>query len=453
MGIDLQSDFILGTATAAYQIEGAVAEAGRGASIWDSFSHTLGKTLNGDTGDMACDHFHRLEEDLDIMAELGVDAYRFSIAWPRIQPTGAGTANQAGLDFYSRLVDGLLARGIQPWATLYHWDLPQTLQDKGGWPSRETAYRFGDYAEIMANSLGDRVAAWMTLNEPWCAAMLGHASGIHAPGLTSPTAAVTAAHHLLLGHGLGAQALRAGVTGRVGIALNVHQFYPGGDGDEDLEACRVADATANRLYCDPLLLGRYHQATVEALKPVTDWQFVRDGDLDLIHQQLDFVGLNYYAPSYVRAGSVRMSEPTCWVGAEMVEWLAPRPPLTQMGNSIEPRGLTDLLVDFHARYDGVDLIISENGASMPDVVNADGQVHDQDRIDYLDAHLRAVAEARQLGVPVIGYLVWSLMDNFEWACGYTQRFGLIRVDFPTQVRTWKDSARWFQQFCSTRTLP
>ena len=453
MTIQFGPDFVFGTATASYQVEGGVTEGGRGPSIWDTFSHTPGKVTGGDTGDVACDHYHRLDEDLDALAELGTDSYRFSIAWPRIQPTGSGAPNQAGLDFYSRLVDGLLARGITPFVTLYHWDLPQALQDQGGWPSRETAYRFADYAEIMARALGDRVPQWATLNEPWCSAMLGHGSGEHAPGVRSPQAAVAAAHHLLLGHGLAVQALRAGGPSRVGIVFNTHQLTPASDSDADLEAWRRADATGNWLYSDPVLAGKYDEATIEALRPVTDWSFVQDDDLSLIHQPLDVVGINYYSPAVVRAGNQAQSGGPAWPGTDGVEWLPARQPVTEMGWTIDPTGLTGLLVRFHQRYPDVELVVSENGAAMPDVVGPDGGIHDQDRIDYLDGHIRAVDEARRQGVPVTGYYVWSMMDNFEWAHGYSKRFGLIRVDYDTCRRTWKDSARWYQQFLSTRTLP
>jgi len=453
MGIQFGSDVVFGTATASYQIEGAVRQGGRGPSIWDTFAHTPGTISDQQTGDVACDHYHRMEEDLDLMAELGVDSYRFSIAWPRIQPTGVGPANQAGLDFYSRLLDGLLERKITPLVTLYHWDLPQALEDRGGWQARDTAYRFADYADLVATALGDRVQTWATLNEPWCSAMLGYAEGVHAPGLRSPRAAITAAHHLNLAHGLGVQALRSRTTARVSVVLNIHQLYPASDSGEDLRALRIAQATGNWLYSDPMLAGRYDELTLEAMTPHTDWEFLRDGDLDLIHQDLDLVGLNYYFPSTVRAARARASAPSAWVGAEDVEWLAPRPPLTEMGWPIDPQGLTDVLADFHERYPDVDLIVSENGAAMPDRVTPDGHVHDSDRIDYLDGHVRAVHQAIEQGVPVKGYYLWSLMDNFEWSFGFSKRFGVFRVDYDTCERTWKDSARWYQQFLATRTLP
>jgi len=453
MGIQFGPDFTFGVATASYQVEGAVHEGGRGVSIWDTFSHTPGKTFGGQTGDVACDHYHRVDKDLDTMVELGVDSYRFSIDWPRIQPNGTGPANQAGIDFYSHLVDKLLERGITPFATLYHWDLPQALEDKGGWPARDTAYRFADYTDLVAQALGDRVAMWATLNEPWCTAMVGYASGEHAPGLHSPAKAIAAAHHLNLAHGLAVQALRSRTTGKIGVVLNIHQIYPESDSAEDVQACRTAQAAANWIFSDPMLQGCYDDLTIESMRPHTDWEFVHDGDMDLIHQDLDMVGLNYYFPSTLRAGKTRSTEPTPWVGAESVEWVAPRPPLTQMGWPIDPHGLTDQITDFHQRYPDVDLVVSENGAAMPDKVSEDGIIHDQDRIDYLDSHIRAVHDALDAGAPVKGYYLWALMDNFEWAHGYSKRFGILHMNYDTLERTWKDSARWYQQFLATRTLP
>ncbi len=445
-------DFIFGAATASYQIEGGVDEDGRGPSIWDTFSHTPGKVVNGDTGDIACDHYHRWEEDLDALAELGVDAYRFSIAWPRIQADGAGHPLQAGLDFYSRLVDGLLERDITPFVTLYHWDLPQALEDRGGWLNRDTARRFADYAEIVARALGDRVGYWATLNEPWCAAMLGYANGEHAPGKKSGVAGLTASHHLNLAHGLGVQALRATVTGQVGLVVNYHQFEAADDSPEAIDAVARLDAVGNWLYTEPVLRGRYDPLTLEVTGEVTDWRFVQDGDLDLIHQPIDFLGLNYYSPTRVAGGHCPAQTVTPWVGVKDVTFLPPARPVTEMGWTIRPQGLTDLLVRVHQRYPEIDLLVAENGAAMPDAVAEDGAIHDADRIDYLTGHIGAVHAALDQGVPVKGYLCWSLMDNFEWSFGYSRRFGLIWVDYPTQKRTWKDSARWYQRFLSTRTL-
>ncbi|MDR0849530.1 MAG: beta-glucosidase [Propionibacteriaceae bacterium] len=444
-------DFVFGAATASYQIEGAVHEGGRGTSIWDTFSHTPGRVDRGDTGDVACDHYHRWTEDLDILAELGVDAYRFSVAWPRIQPTGVGSANQAGLDFYSRLVDGLLARGITPFVTLYHWDLPQTLEDKGGWRDRDTAYRFADYADLVARELGDRVGEWATLNEPWCAAMLGYGSGVHAPGVANPKAALDASHHLNLAHGLGVQALRASTTSPVGIVVNVHQLWPASDSEQDMDAWARADAVGNWMYLDPILKGRYDDLTLAATAKHSSWEVIADGDLDIISQPIDFVGLNYYSGQYVAGGGTSEGH-TPWVGAEDARFILANDHLTDMGWAIIPRGLTDLLVRVHERYPDIDLIVSENGAAMVDVVSDDGAIHDADRIAYLEGHIGAVADALALGVPVKGYYEWSLLDNFEWALGCSKRFGIVRVDYDTQARTWKDSAKWYQSFLATRTL-
>jgi len=450
MTIDFGRDFSFGVATASYQIEGGVREGGRGPSIWDTFAHTPGKTFGGDTGDVACDHFHRWDQDLDLMAELGVDAYRLSIAWPRIQADGRGSPNPAGLDFYSRLIDGLLARGIAPFVTAYHWDLPQALEDDGGWLNRDTAYRFADYVDVVARVLGDRVTWWAPLNEPWCVAMLGYAAGQHAPGRTSAAAGVRASHHLNLAHGLAVSALRSRVGGQVGAVVNLHQFYPAGDSDDDLAACARGDAIGNWIYTDPILRGVYDPLTLETTGAVSDWAYLVDGDLDICHQPLDFLGINYYTPNWVGPG-VGPAEPNPWPGARDIHWLPARAPMTDQGWTIEPQGLTDLLVRVHQRYPELPFLITENGAAMADQV-VDGQVHDSGRIDYIAAHLRAVAAARQQGVPVGGYFVWSFLDNFEWSQGYSQRLGLVRVEYDTQARIWKDSATWYQQLLRTRQL-
>ncbi|MDR2974140.1 MAG: beta-glucosidase [Propionibacteriaceae bacterium] len=452
MGMTFDQDFIFGTATASYQIEGGVHEGGRGRSIWDTFSHTPGKVVDGDTGDVACDHYHRWEEDLDILADLGVDAYRLSIAWPRIQPDGVGTPNQAGIDFYSRLIDGLLARDIKPLVTLYHWDLPQALEDKGGWLNRDTAYRFADYANIMGRALADRVPLWATLNEPWCAAMLGYVSGEHAPGRRSPEAGLIASHHLNLAHGLGVQALRDETSGKLGIVVNYHQFNPVDDSPEAISAVERLDAVGNWIYTDPILRGEYNPLTLDVTRSVSSWGFIHDGDLDLIHQPIDFVGHNYYAPTYIAGGHGPAAAGSPWVGVADVSFLPPRQPVSDMGWAIEPAGLTRLLTGFSQRYPGIDLIMAENGAAMPDVVADDGSIHDADRTYYIQSHISAIADAIAAGAPVKGYFVWSLLDNFEWAFGYSKRFGIIRVDYTTLARTWKDSARWYQQFLVNRTI-
>ena len=455
-------EFIWGTATASYQIEGAVDEGGRGLSIWDTFSHTPGRTLNGDTGDTATDHYHRLEEDLDLIARLGVSAYRFSIAWPRIQPTGTGPVNQAGVEFYSRLVDGLLARGIQPVATLYHWDLPQALEDQGGWLNRETAYRFADYAEIMASALRGRVSLWITLNEPWCSAFLGYGTGVHAPGHTSAEEAIIAAHHLNLAHGLAARSIgRLAPEAKIGVTLNLHRNRPASERAEDLDAVRRLDAIGNRIFTGPLLDGGYPADLLEDTAAVTDWSFVKTGDAEKIKVPLDVLGVNYYHAGLVRAWdgiSERSAEhqhgdsATPFVGCEDIDFLPQPRPVTAMGWPVVPEGLTELLVQLGEDFPGQELMITENGAAFDDEVSADGGIHDEDRIAYIRAHVAAVGRAIDQGVPVTGYFVWSLMDNFEWAFGYERRFGIVWVDYSSQQRIFKDSAHWYKNLARTGIL-
>jgi beta-glucosidase len=457
--------FRWGTATASYQIEGAVTEDGRGPSIWDTFSHTPGRVLNGDTGDVAVDHYHRLPEDLGHLAELGVGAYRFSIAWPRIQPTGAGPANQRGLDFYARLVDGLLERGIAPVATLYHWDLPQALEDAGGWPERETAERFEEYAALTVGALGDRVEVWTTFNEPWCTAYLGYASGVHAPGRTEPAAALAAVHHLNLAHGLAGRVIRSlAPDAALSVTLNVHHLRPASDAPADLDAVRRADGLANRVFLGPMLTGAYPEDVIADTSAVTDWPFLKDGDAETAHVPLDLLGVNYYTPALIRAWdgvSPRVmadghgaSPSTPWVGADHLEFLPqPELPQTAMGWPVDASGMAELLLRLHRDHPGVPLAVTENGAAYPDPVGADGVVHDADRIEYLRTHLEAVGRAIDGGADVRGYFAWSLMDNFEWAYGYDRRFGLIRVDPGTLERTWKDSAHWFAERARTNQLP
>lgn len=452
--------FVFGSATASYQIEGAVAEDGRQPSIWDVFSHTPGKTLGGDTGDVADDHYHRLDEDLDLMQSLGLHAYRFSVAWPRVVPTGRGATNQAGLDFYDRLVDGLLARDIAPIATLYHWDLPQVLEDEGGWTVRSTAEAFGDYAGVVATALGDRIETWTTLNEPWCAAFLGYGAGVHAPGRTEPLAALQAAHHLNLAHGLGAQAVRAVLPdAKISITLNLHVFRP--EGPTGAEAARRVDAVGNRVFLGPMLDGAYPADLLEDTAAITDWSFVQDGDLEAIHQPVDVLGVNYYSTSRVQLhdgerASGRNDGPggdaNPWPGAEAVEFLPLEGPLTDMGWNIDPAGLTELLVSMHERYPDLPQMVTENGAAFPDAVE-DGAVHDTARIDYLQRHFQAAQDAIAQGVDLRGYFVWSLMDNFEWGFGYSKRFGIVRVDYDTLERLPKDSARWYAEVIRTGDLP
>ncbi|MEV5891198.1 GH1 family beta-glucosidase [Nonomuraea fuscirosea] len=456
-------NFVWGTATAAYQVEGAWNEDGRGPSIWDTFSHTPGLVALGDTGDVACDHYHRLEEDLDLLGALGVGAYRFSISWPRVQPGGRGAVNAPGLDFYQRLVDGLLARDIAPVATLYHWDLPQELEDAGGWPERDTAARFAEYARLMGEALGDRVRTWITLNEPWCSAYLGYASGVHAPARTDPAAALAAVHHLNLGHGLAVQALRstAAKDAQMSVTLNLHHVR--GVADRDADAVRRADALANRAFLGPMLEGAYPRDLIADTAAVTDWSFVRDGDETTACQPLDVLGVNYYNPTLVRAWDGSSARETAdghqdgaaspWIACEDVEFVQQPGPYTEMGWNIDETGLTELLLRLHRDYPDLPTMITENGAAFPDPVASDGLVHDADRVDYLHRHLSAVTEAIAGGADVRGYFVWSLMDNFEWAHGYAKRFGIVRVDRDTLERSWKDSAHWYRDVVAANKLP
>ncbi|RAY11627.1 beta-glucosidase [Actinomadura craniellae] len=454
--------FLWGAATAAYQIEGATAEGGRGRSIWDTFATVPGAVLNGENGDVAVDHYHRFPQDVAMMADLGLTAYRFSVAWPRIQPAGSGPANQAGLDFYSRLVDTLLAAGVQPWPTLYHWDLPQPLEDRGGWPERDTAHRFAEYAALVHGALGDRVGNWMTVNEPWCAAFLGYASGEHAPGRREPAAALAAAHHLLLGHGLAVSAMRADRPGvRVGPAVNLYAVSPQTDAPEDLDAARRIDGMQNRLFLDPLLLGRYPDDLLADLAPYGFAEHVRDGDLAAINAPIDLLGVNYYSRHTVsglpgeatQAVSSPFSSVSPWVGADHVRFVPAGRPVTGMGWEIDETGLAEVLTRLHRDYPAVPLYITENGAGYDDELDGDGAVHDIERIRYLDAHLRVCHGAIGAGVPLRGYFTWSLMDNYEWAWGYSKRFGLVYVDYATQRRVPKDSAAWYAQVIRSGGLP
>ncbi|WFE19498.1 GH1 family beta-glucosidase [Solwaraspora sp. WMMD937] len=437
--------FLWGAATAAYQIEGAANIDGRKPSIWDTFSHTPGKVLGGDSGDVACDHYHRYREDVGLMAELGLKSYRFSVSWPRVQPDGSGGANQAGLDFYRRLVDELLAQGIEPWLTLYHWDLPQPLEDAGGWPARDTAARFADYAELVHGALGDRVRYWTTLNEPWCSSFLGYGSGVHAPGITDGADSVRAAHHLMLGHGLAVQAMRAARPDHdFGVTLNLYAVSPETDSAVDVDAARRIDGLANRIFLDPILLGRYPQDVVADLQPVTDLAHVREGDLDVIATPLNMLGINYYSRHVVSGAPApdAADEPSCWPGSERIRFVTRGLPVTDMGWEVDAPGLVEVLRRVNDEYPEVPIYITENGSAyVDDVVN--DKVDDPDRLAYFDAHLRACHEAISHGVPVRGYFAWSLMDNFEWAWGYSKRFGMIHIDYDTQLRIPKSSARWY----------
>ena len=446
--------FVWGGATAAYQIEGAAREDGRGPSIWDTFSRTPGAVFQGHTGDVACDHYHRYAEDVALMAELGLRAYRFSVSWPRVRPDGTGPVEPRGLDFYDRLTDALLAAGLDPIVTLYHWDLPQALEDRGGWTVRETAEHFAEYALAVHGRLGDRVRTWTTLNEPWCSAYLGYGSGVHAPGRRDAGDAFRAVHHLLLGHGLAARALRAAGVETLGITLNLADVQPADAASAaDAEAVRLVDGLHNRIFLDPLTGGGYPADVLAHVGRIVAPDFIRDGDEKLIAAPLDLLGLNYYAPTYV-AGRAGGAGGDAYPGtAGTVEFLPPAAPLTDMGWSIEPAGLTRLLERVAADYPGLPLVITENGGAFPDSdVDEQGGVADADRVAYLDGHLRAAYEAIARGVDLRGYLVWSVLDNFEWAEGYRKRFGIVHVDYLTQRRTPKRSARWYQEVIARNGL-
>jgi beta-glucosidase len=427
-----------GAATAAYQIEGAAHADGRGESIWDRFAHTPGRIARGHTGDVACDHYNRWRTDLDLMAALGLEAYRFSIAWPRVLPEGGGGVNQAGVRFYRELAEGLRERGIEPIATLYHWDLPQVLQERGGWAERETAERFAEYAALMATELGDVVSEWITINEPWVIAFQGHAHGTKAPGIRDWPTALRVSHHALLAHGLGTQALRAASPGaRVGITLNLAPVLSAGSAPADRLAALRMDGHLNRWFLDPVLRGEYPSDMLDLYErrcgPL-DW--VDHGDTPLIAAPVEFLGVNYYAPMRVRADALR--DP---IGARQAP---PGPPTTGMGWEVAPDGLRDLLVRIRDEYGEVPIAITENGAAYDDPPAANGCVEDPERTSYIEAHLAALNEAISEGVPVERYFVWSLLDNFEWEWGYDQRFGIVHVDFETQRRTPKRSALWYR---------
>jgi beta-glucosidase len=431
----LPPGFRFGASTASYQIEGGADADGKGPSIWDTFTHAPGHVMDGSTGDVACDHYHRLDEDLDLMQQLGLGGYRFSISWPRVVPSGSGKPNQAGLDFYERLVDGLLEREIQPMATLYHWDLPQELEDAGGWLNRDTVERFAEYAALLGERLSDRVEHWIPVNEPNVVTMLGYGNGVHAPGKALMFDALPVAHHLLLAHGRAAIALRAVGAASIGCANNHAPMWPASDDEADIGASKLFDALWNGMFSEPMLFGRYPADLAPLVKPV-----VRAGDMATIRQPLDFYGVNYYSP--IRIAAADEDAPMPWEPLEIVGY-----PTTDLGWPVVPDALREWLITLRARYRAAlpPIIITESGCSYAGGPDAEGVVDDQRRIDYLDAHLRAVAVAVRAGVDVRGYYAWSLLDNFEWAEGYTQRFGLVHVDYETQVRTPKRSFDWYAE--------
>jgi beta-glucosidase len=436
-----------GAATASYQIEGATGEDGRGVSIWDTFAATPGATRDGKDGSVACDSYHRYAEDVDLLGDLGVGWYRFSIAWPRVLPTGTGAVEARGLDHYDRLVDALLAREVTPTGTFYHWDLPQQLEDRGGWLDRDTAYAFADYARIVHDRLGDRVKVWATLNEPWCSAYLGYAAGVHAPGRREGGRAHVAAHHLMLGHGLAAQALHEAGSRDVGVVLNLAPVWPEPGTPE--AAADGVDAVRNRVWLDPLVDGAYDEGLLRVAPELADPDVVRDGDLDLVRGSADWLGVNYYTPvrpgpvAPTPAGQERHPETDAYPGVDPVTFVV-REPRTHIGWEVEPAGLEELLVET-AKRTGLPLVVTENGAAYADTEVVDGVVQDADRIAYLEGHIKATERAREAGADIRGYIVWTLLDNFEWAEGYTKLFGIVHVDPETQDRTPKASYRWLQQ--------
>ena len=458
-------NFLFGVATAAYQIEGAAHEDGRRDSIWDAFSRVPGAVVNGDNGDVACDHYHRYRDDVAMMADLGIETYRFSTSWSRVRPDG-GPTNPAGLDFYSRLVDELLAHGIKPWLTLYHWDMPQALEELGGWTSRDTALRFAEYALDVHDTLGDRIDSWTTLNEPWCSSFLSYTGGEHAPGRQDKAAGLAAAHHLLLSHGLVVEELRARDPElQLGITLNltvVDAVDPQDPADAD--AARRIDGQFNRIFLDPIFRGEY---PADVLADVAEFgleSHIRPGDLATISTPIDALGVNYYNGELVGGhpseGEVRNAAPSArpkkspFPAADSVVWHSQGLPVTAMGWEVQPEGLTRLLHRVHEEYTRgqVKLFVTENGAAYDDVVDPDGSVHDAERVHFVQAHLGAILDAIEGGVPIGGYFYWSLMDNFEWAWGYDKRFGLVRVDYDTQVRTLKDSAIDYRRIIAQRAL-
>lgn len=431
------ADFLWGAATAAYQIEGAVGEDGRGPTVWDTFAHTPGKIERGETGDSACDHYHRWQPDVARMAMLGLRAYRFSIAWSRILPSGEGAVNAAGLDFYDRLVDALLAKQITPMVTLFHWDLPQALQDKGGWLNRDTSAYLGAYADVVTRRLGDRVRHWITLNEPFIHTYYGHVEGVHAPGTTGLEHAIPVMHHLLLGHGLALQSIRANVAdAQVGVAFSLAKIEPASERVEDAAAVDIADAFVNTFCLDPIVRGQYSPV----ISSFVSAGLVRDDDMAIIGAPIDIIGVNYYQRVLVRASTVLP-------GFEQV------PPesndLTEMGNEVYPAGLDYWLRRTDADYPGHTIMVTENGVSFPDHLEPTGAVHDSRRTAYLRAHIQVALRAMADGIPLRGYFIWSLMDNFEWAFGFRPRFGLFYTDFATQERHIKDSGRWLAHIIAT----
>ena len=444
---DFPADFAWGTATAAYQVEGAESEGGRTPSIWDVFARVPGAIADGTTGDVADDHVHRFLDDVDLMASLGVNSYRFSISWSRLLPNGGEAVSPDGLAFYRALANALLERGIRPYATLYHWDLPQELEDAGGWLERGTADAFARYARIAVRELGDLVTDWITLNEPWCSAFLGYASGVHAPGKQAGSSAAHAAHHLLLGHGKAVAAIREErPEASVGITLNLYSTRPASPSAADVDAARRIDGLQNRLFLEPVLAGHYPDDVLDDLGERGWFESQPADDVRTIAAPVDFLGVNYYSRHTTAAGDADAGVVSANPGSEFVRFIDTGAAHTQMGWEIHPDGLIDVLEQAHAYAPELPLYVSENGSAYADAVAADGTVDDPERAEYLRLHVDACAEALHRGLPLRGYFCWSLMDNWEWAWGLSRRFGLVYVDYETQKRTVKSSGEWFRRF-------
>lgn len=436
------SRFLWGVATSSYQIEGAVDKDGRTPSIWDTFSRIPGAVANNENGDIACDHYHRYEEDLDLISWLGVDAYRFSISWSRVMPDGTGRINQKGIDFYNRLIDGLIARGIEPWLTMYHWDLPQALQDRGGWANRDSVEWFAEYAQVLSKNFGDRVKKWMTFNEPLCIAWIGHLWGGMAPGIKDLTTAIRVSHHLLLAHGTAIPIIRENSRdSKVGIVLNITPASTLTDNPEDQRVVELSDDWDHHWFLQPLFKGNYPERIMKLLQKTPP---IQPGDMDTISRSIDFLGINYYFRQTISPDP--SAEPFPFKDVERLGV-----PRTAMGWEIHPQTFTDLLTNIYQRYKTPPIYITENGSAWDDVI-VDGFIDDKERISYLDSHLEAIGKAKNSGVPIHGYFAWSLLDNFEWAYGYEKRFGLIHVDYNNQKRTPKASAHHLRKLILNRTI-
>ncbi len=438
-------DFVWGAATAAFQIEGASSEDGRGESIWDRFCRVPGKVANGDTGDVACNHYHLYQQDVQLLKDLNIESYRFSISWPRIFPTESMTPNQQGIDFYKALVNTLIEQGITPMATLYHWDLPQWLENKGGWTNRDTVHYFKQFSETMFRELGDTVKNWITHNEPWVVSYLGYGNGVHAPGHQDLESFLKASHHVLLSHGEAVKLFRemGPKDGKVGITLNMAPAYPQDESAESKLAANTWDGFLNRWFADPVFKGAYPKDMLDIYGEITSFSFIQDGDLDVISQPTDYLGINYY--SITTAKQSTEGE----FSFLKVEPVTTGKPQTGMGWEIEPKGLTDLLIRLHQDYNGIPIYITENGAAFDDTIEEDGEIHDDLRLNYIKNHLEASLDAIENGVNLKGYYVWSFLDNFEWAFGYDKRFGVVYVDYETQKRTPKKSALWYRDNISS----